>query len=359
MNAIGTTPVVNQLMDSMPNTQKPEQKNERAFSDVWKDIQAKYGEKEEVKRVAKKSLDKDDFMKIMITQLQHQDPSKPLDAEKMATEMAQITSVEQLHNMSKSIDKLSDQNKPMERLALMNLIGKTVTADRNRFDHRQSEHESLSFRLNEDATEVKVALVADSGETVLEKDLGAMKAGENTFLWDGKKGNTLPANGGGYTLRISAKDAQARPVQAETQVKAQVMGVGLEGSEPVLLVGTGNTQSKVLMKNVIRVESNFMQPQGVASAQTTEKSDLTSSPIAPKDNFFTFEKGKGSKPLDLSALTPEAKNAINAYSQQKNQDSRSVINDQGVSRVQEEKGFPSGLSGSNRESLNQNSNEGG
>ena len=64
---------------------------EAKFGDVLNKVQAKYGAKPEKQREIKKTLGKDDFLRIMITQLKNQDPTSPFKAEQMATEMAQFT----------------------------------------------------------------------------------------------------------------------------------------------------------------------------------------------------------------------------------------------------------------------------
>src|SRR5579885_3431898 len=97
------------------------------FGDVLGKIQAKYGAKPEKQREIKKTLGKDDFLKIMITQLKNQDPTSPFKAEQMATEMAQFTSVEQLQNVNQNLGKLQNAQLPLERLAMTNMIGKIVT----------------------------------------------------------------------------------------------------------------------------------------------------------------------------------------------------------------------------------------
>jgi flagellar basal-body rod modification protein FlgD len=55
---------------------------------------------------ASKTLGKDDFMKILITQLQHQDPSQPLQDKEFIAQMAQFTSLEQLSNMNTEMKAL-------------------------------------------------------------------------------------------------------------------------------------------------------------------------------------------------------------------------------------------------------------
>ena len=69
-------------------------------------------------------LGKDDFLKLLVSQLQHQDPMNPVDDKDFMGQMAQFTSVEQLTNMATAIDRMSTASQSTQSIAL---IGKTVS----------------------------------------------------------------------------------------------------------------------------------------------------------------------------------------------------------------------------------------
>jgi flagellar hook assembly protein FlgD len=288
----------------------------------------------------------------MITQMQHQDPTSPFKAEQMAQEMAQFTSVEQMQNMNRSLEKMSSKDQPLERMAMTNLIGKTVTVDRGRIPHQDGNNESLVFNLPRNASEVKIALISEQGEVVLEKDLGKQKSGENSFSWDGLKSNSLPAKSGNYLFRVEAKDELGRAIDTGAQAKARVVGISFEGSEPVFLVGDAKNQTRVTMKNIVRIDDDSVR----AYAAPGGGAPVAAEPKEP--SFIAFKKGEGSSNLDSSAASPEvaealaryqAENAANPASAQsqelaKNPALKTAQAQTGAdSASASEKGFPNGL----------------
>ncbi len=224
------------------------------FGEIYKQIQTKYGEKPEKAREIKKTLGKDDFLRIMVTQMKNQDPTNPFKAEQMASEIAQFTSVEQLQNVNQNLSKISSQNRPMEQMVMTNLIGKYVTIDKERFPHIEGQSEVLNFKLPRDASVVQVSIVGENGEIVLEKAIGEQKSGDNSFSWDGLKSNSIPAKSGNFMFRIQAKDSRGKTIETNPQIQARVIGVSFEGGEPVFLVGDSKHQDKVTLRNLVRIE---------------------------------------------------------------------------------------------------------
>ncbi|MBN1501652.1 MAG: flagellar hook assembly protein FlgD [Spirochaetes bacterium] len=71
------------------------------------------------------SLGKDSFLKLLVTQLKHQDPTKPMEDREFIAQMAQFSSLEQMNNMSKELEKLNLNSKAGEAYSL---IGKYINA---------------------------------------------------------------------------------------------------------------------------------------------------------------------------------------------------------------------------------------
>jgi flagellar basal-body rod modification protein FlgD len=72
----------------------------------------------------KSLLDKDDFLKLFVTQLQHQDPMSPMDNDQMVAQMSQLSTVEQLTNMASANSVMAQS---LSQSSAVGLIGRTVT----------------------------------------------------------------------------------------------------------------------------------------------------------------------------------------------------------------------------------------
>ena len=72
------------------------------------------------------SLGKDAFLQILITQLQNQDPTSPMDDKEFISQMAQFSSLEQMQNMTKAMESLLDSQKQTQLMSYTSFVGKEV-----------------------------------------------------------------------------------------------------------------------------------------------------------------------------------------------------------------------------------------
>lgn len=216
-------------------------------------ISREYGKPDEKQREAVKKLGKDEFFKIMITQIQHQDPLKPAQNEQMAAEMAQFSALEQMVNVNQNLEKLTQAQQPLQNLGAANLIGKFVTADSSRFLHTEAKYSPLSFELPADAAKVRIAIINDRGENVKEIERSGLKKGPVSIDWDGRKANNMLAGSGQYMMQIQAENDRGQAISVRTTNTQVVHGVGFEGKETVLYTGDVAKPVKMLLRNVTRI----------------------------------------------------------------------------------------------------------
>lgn len=234
---------------------------------VLERISREYGKAPEKQREATKKLGKDEFFKLMVTQIQHQDPLKPYQNEQMAAQMAQFTSLEQMVNMNQNLEKLAQSQQPLHNLGAANLIGKYVTADSSRLQHTEGKYSDINFELPADAAKVHLTIINDKGENVREIERTNVTKGPLKIEWDGKKANNMMAATGNYIVQISATTDTNKPVQVKTTNTQVVHGVAFEGKETVLLTGDLTNPTKLLLRNVSKIidaHSPGSAPQGVA-----------------------------------------------------------------------------------------------
>lgn len=188
----------------------------------------------------KKSLgmDKNDFLKLFMAQLQHQDPMSPQDPSEFLGQLAQLTQVEQAYNTSAAIEKLLASQDNSLAMTSVALIGKQVTALGTQASFDGINPSSLSYQMPAATSSTTLKITNASGQTVKLVDLGNMTAGNGTYIWDGTdgRGNTLPA--GAYNFAISGTDALGNQQTATTFTTGKADGVKFNGGTAYITIGS-------------------------------------------------------------------------------------------------------------------------
>lgn len=182
-------------------------------------------------------MNKDDFLKLFVTQLQNQDPLNPQDGTQFISQLAQLTQVEQAYNTNSNLQNMLNQGSNSATLAAVTLIGKQVEAQGNQLELKSGSPSTIQYKLDSAADQVTVSVTDQSGKVVRTLSGGSTGAGAGSVAWDGTddKGTQLAA--GAYGFSVSAKTASGSNVTATGLVRGKVDGVDMSGATPVLSIG--------------------------------------------------------------------------------------------------------------------------
>ena len=129
----------------------------------------------------------DRFLKLLVAQLNNQDPMNPMDNAQMTSQIAQINTVTGIQQLKQTMQSMSGQFTAMQVLQGTSMIGRTVLTEGNTLGVAADGTHTAAFDLAGPAAGVKVQITTASGELVDTIDLGAGSAGRNYFTWQGKE----------------------------------------------------------------------------------------------------------------------------------------------------------------------------
>ncbi len=186
--------------------------------------------------VGKKELERSDFMKLFITQLQYQDPMKPMDSYEMASQLAQFSNMEATMQMSDNMEKLLEYQTSQNNLQLLTLIDKDVQAAGNNMAVNGGAVSATEFALA-DAADICVVDIYDAaGHLVRSMDQGYMGSGAHELSWDGKNSAGDQVEDGLYYYEVEALDATGQEVDVEYRTTGHVTSVEFDGGKAVLTI---------------------------------------------------------------------------------------------------------------------------
>jgi flagellar basal-body rod modification protein FlgD len=241
-------------------------------------------------------MGKDEFLKLLTFQLQHQDPMNPMDQSKMTGELAQFSQLEQLSNLNKKFD---DQNKTKsmeDKFYAASFVGKKIVTTGSSIHLKNSgDPGDVLFKLDGDAAKVMVRVLDEKNNVMGEIWKDGMSQGSHQVTWDGVALDGSPAVKGTYRAQVKAWDQMGNEVGTRTEATGVVQSVTFDEGEPVLTV---NGQ-KVYLRDV--------QSFHTADVQTHAANN---SELSGQDGSIQF-KNNGIQ----NAKTIPKEQAMNAYSE--------------------------------------------
>jgi flagellar basal-body rod modification protein FlgD len=152
-----------------------------------------------------KTLTKDDFLQLLVTQLTHQDPLNPLDQNQFLAQTAQFSQLEQLVNINESLSALVGKSGSSDVAGAAALLGKTVKAAGSSFA-LQGAGASLPYTLEGATVPVQIQILDPQGTVVRTLNATPDKLGQQVAVWDGQDANGRTMSAGTYYYRVAAMD---------------------------------------------------------------------------------------------------------------------------------------------------------
>jgi len=203
-----------------------------------------------------KTMGKDDFLKLLTTQLRYQDPLNPQDPKDFVSQLSQFSSLEQQMNTNTTLQAIGtlmqsvkDGNGMSQGVAM---LGKTVTGVGNSITMASGRASNTTFQLSKEAQEVKVTIFDASGKAVRSLNLGRQAAGNRPIAWDGKNDQGAKVADGTYAYTVSAKDSKGQAIEVNSYFTGTVQEVYMDAKGVWVKV---NGQP-ILIDNVTAISQN-------------------------------------------------------------------------------------------------------
>lgn len=177
------------------------------------------------------SIDGNEFLTLLITQLKNQDPTDPMKDEDFAVNMAQFTQVEQLIKIN---DKLEAQSGGGggDLGSLASYLGREVSIDSDQIAVEGNDGGRIRVNLPSDAASVQVELLNADGSVKETIDAGALAKGRYSLAL-----TDLQTTEGSYGYRVTARDANGVSLNVNPKVAGIVSGF-IPGADPKLVIGS-------------------------------------------------------------------------------------------------------------------------
>lgn len=173
----------------------------------------------------KRKLDADlnQFLTLLVSQLQNQDPLEPLDANQFTSQLVQFASVEQQIYQNANLEKLLAAQQDAQMTSTVGYLGKQIEASGNELPLQDGEA-FASYTLPERASRASIVIQDASGKTVVALP-AELTAGRHELHWDGKASDGTELPDGLYSFQLDAKDRNGDTIAATLTYSGTVTGI--------------------------------------------------------------------------------------------------------------------------------------
>lgn len=195
------------------------------------------------------------FLTLLTTQLQNQDPLAPMDSTEFTNQLVQFSQVEQSINTNQKLDDLLSLQLGSISSVALGYVGMDISYISAEMNYNGSKPVDINYSLSSNATMVKVNIYNEEGQVV--RTIDAPKTvGAQKITWDGKDNNGNAAPEGTYSVKIDALDKDNAAMKVSSVVSGNVRGIESQNGVVYLLVG----ERAVSLGSVIQASNPVPDP---------------------------------------------------------------------------------------------------
>lgn len=199
------------------------------------------------------------FLTLLTTQLQNQDPLSPMDSTEFTSQLVQFSQVEQQINSNQKLDSLLALQLSSISTVALGYVGMDISYVSGEMSYDGETPIDVNYALATEASTCKINIYDEEGTLVYSGD-APKDTGTNSFTWSGKKTNGDPVEEGTYVVKVDALDKDNKAIENSTVVSGHVRGIETQNGVVYVLVG----DRAVAMSSIV----NATTPKTTAAAPT-------------------------------------------------------------------------------------------
>lgn len=185
---------------------------------------------------AKLAEDFDQFLILLTTQLQNQDPLNPMDSSEFTNQLVQFSLVEQSINQNQKLDDLVSLQLGSVPSVALGYVGLDVNYLSSDMNYTGEEPVTISYALEQEAAETKINIYNEKGDLVFTANT-PNSAGSHEFTWDGENLGGGISQPGTYSVSVDALDSEGQAISTSTVISGHVRGIESQNGVVFLLIG--------------------------------------------------------------------------------------------------------------------------
>lgn len=183
-----------------------------------------------------RELGQGDFLKLLVTQLKHQDPLNPTNNTEFVAQLAQFSQLEQSVKQAQLMQQNLDAQAASFQFTLLPMVGRRVGLDMPLVQVGAGPA-TMRYALERDAARVRITVLDQQGQAIRTLEYAGRPSGLNVAEWDGKNQNGAPMPPGVYRYALTATDTQGASVPSQGRAHLTVSGIRMEDGVAKLAVG--------------------------------------------------------------------------------------------------------------------------